>query len=449
MKTKLFLIVLAAVPLHFAVAAFAGDDYVAHEWGTFTSVQGADGVQLEWNPLTVSELPKFVYDASKPAGDPRRRLRLFASKTGLRTLQRMETPVIYFYSNRERTVDVEVTFPEGRVTEWYPQVREIGPSAMVSRPLLAKAGELASQTGIPGVNLSALDTKKGIAESVIRWTDVKVLPAASQYQLKDLLPVDQSGSPYYAARETDADFLRVGNETEKFLFYRGVGDFHAPLTVMQSGSDADSITVQNTGGDELRHIIVYCVRGGRAKFRSLGHLAPGKSSSLDFKPDQNLRPLSEARVDILNRMAIALAGEGLYEREAAAMVKTWDDSWFGEPGIRVFYLLPRAWTDRVLPLKFSPAPKEVARVMVGRAELLTPQMEWNLMKGIVRYIDADEAGKAKAVEEARALGLGRFMEPATRRLMSKLSSPELARYSWELLQAAAKPATEEKKFAAN
>ena len=32
-------------------------NYIAHEWGTFTSVQGADGIQLEWNPLVTSELP--------------------------------------------------------------------------------------------------------------------------------------------------------------------------------------------------------------------------------------------------------------------------------------------------------------------------------------------------------------------------------------------------------
>src|SRR4051812_40035166 len=30
---------------------------VAHEWGTFTSVQGADGVLLPWQPLESSHLP--------------------------------------------------------------------------------------------------------------------------------------------------------------------------------------------------------------------------------------------------------------------------------------------------------------------------------------------------------------------------------------------------------
>jgi hypothetical protein len=34
--------------------------------------------------------------------------------------QRMETPVIYFYSGQSRTVDVSVRFPRGEVTEWFP-----------------------------------------------------------------------------------------------------------------------------------------------------------------------------------------------------------------------------------------------------------------------------------------------------------------------------------------
>ena len=71
MKTKLFLTVLTAVQLHFAAASPVGGDYVAHEWGTFTSVQGADGIQLEWNPLIVSDLPKFVYDRNRPYAIPR------------------------------------------------------------------------------------------------------------------------------------------------------------------------------------------------------------------------------------------------------------------------------------------------------------------------------------------------------------------------------------------
>jgi len=44
------------------IAAQPAADYVAHEWGTFTSVQGGDGVLLDWPSLVSSRLPKFVYD---------------------------------------------------------------------------------------------------------------------------------------------------------------------------------------------------------------------------------------------------------------------------------------------------------------------------------------------------------------------------------------------------
>ena len=66
MKTTLLTLGAGLLALHFAAAADSG--YVAHEWGTFTSVQGADGVQMAWNPLKISELPKFVYDRNRRPG---------------------------------------------------------------------------------------------------------------------------------------------------------------------------------------------------------------------------------------------------------------------------------------------------------------------------------------------------------------------------------------------
>jgi hypothetical protein len=54
------------------------------------------------------------------------------------------------------------------------------------------------------------------------------------------------------------------------------------------------------------------------------------------------------------------------------MVDTWRDSWF-ERGRRIFYLVPRATIDSILPLDVKPAPASIARVFVGRIELATPQ----------------------------------------------------------------------------
>ena len=61
MKTKLFCLIALSV-LSLTTSSLAKDEFVAHEWGTFTSVQGADGIQLEWNPLIRTDLPEFVYN---------------------------------------------------------------------------------------------------------------------------------------------------------------------------------------------------------------------------------------------------------------------------------------------------------------------------------------------------------------------------------------------------
>ena len=129
MKTHLLILGASLLALHLTATAGEPADYVAHEWGTFTSVQGADGVQLDWNPLTTTELPSFVYDRNYPEGKRGKpNLGLLLSKTAFVARQRLETPVIYFYSKKERTVDVTVKFPEGTVTEWYPQQNPLPPA---------------------------------------------------------------------------------------------------------------------------------------------------------------------------------------------------------------------------------------------------------------------------------------------------------------------------------
>src|SRR6266480_1526936 len=41
---------------------------VVHEWGTFTSISGVDGVALEWRPLNGStDLPGFVHTIQEGA----------------------------------------------------------------------------------------------------------------------------------------------------------------------------------------------------------------------------------------------------------------------------------------------------------------------------------------------------------------------------------------------
>jgi hypothetical protein len=69
-------------------------------------------------------------------------------------------------------------------------------------------------------------------------------------------------------------------------------------------------------------------------------------------------------------MHAALVARGLYADEATAMLETWKNSYFSQPGLRVFYLVPNEWTSYYLPLEIS-TPHTLTRVIVGRIDVQT------------------------------------------------------------------------------
>jgi hypothetical protein len=411
MKTRLL---LPALFIFTAAAVFAAEpegEFTVHEWGTFTGVQGADGVQMQWNPLIAPELPHFVYDRVH-AGNGRVPGFVVAGKNSLVTRQRMETPVIYFYSDRPRILDVAVHFPMGLITEWYPQ----------------------KSAAVPGV--LGQPVRNGPA---LHWKKVEVLAKEEAAQVS--LPSDAPGSHYYAARETDASLLRVAEENkpaeqEKFLFYRGVAYFETPLGVRLGSSDPKQASLSNSGREELRNLFIYEVRAdGSLSWMTLDRLGAGETFGMDFG-----KPTATGADSLAAALRKALVGQGLYEKEAAAMVKTWESAWFAERGMRVLYLLPRAWTDRMLPLAVTPAPQKIERVMVARAEIITPAMEAALQGEIERYLTAKPEERPRIVRETRALGFGRFTECVWHRLLTTgKRTPECMSLSWGLVLAASKP----------
>ena len=443
MKTTFLSFILAAAQWSVLAANDSPEDYVAHEWGTFTSVQGADGVLIEWNPLETKKLPKFVYDWSKPGLDRRPAGGLDRGlKSRFLTLQRMETPVIYFYSDTERTIDVTVRFPQGLITEWYPQAHDIGPSAFPPNKLATALDGLVQKTGArPRFTIASLFGRKGVADSRIHWKSIRVLPTGRHADLDAVIPTDTSGIHYFAARETDAAFVRVKTpdkaaEHEKFLFYRGVANFKTPLQITFNSGNETNVFLQNTGTDELKHLFVLAIRHGRGKFIYEDHVPSGQHVYAELKSGEDLLPLGELAARISERMSAALQQEGLYRREADAMVKTWRESWFEEDGLRVLYVLPRKWTDEILPLTLDPGPRELVRVMVGRAELIPPSAERELLNQIVRYAGSDADGRQQAAANVRQLNLGRFLGPAVQRALGSHPSREFSRAAWELVNAA-------------
>jgi hypothetical protein len=343
------------------------DQLVVHEWGTFTSIAGRDGVALDWRPLNgPSDLPKFVHtiqEGTRGLRDSRG-----PGKGDMTARVRMETPVLYFYSGKEMDVSVKVDFPKGKITEWYPQARE------------ANAG--------------------------IDWGKIKVMPGAAMN-----FPVESAHSHYYPARETDAAPVQVCStdgkpgQKEMFLFYRGVGTFDLPLSVKLEG---ENVVLKNLGKDEIRNLIIFENRGGKIGYR----LCDAFTGEMTHE-----RPVLDKNMDsLLEDLRQLLVASGLYEKEAAAMIKTWRSSWF-EEGMRVFYILPRKITDEILPVTIEPRPAELVRVIVGRAEVITPQMEKSVQQQISLLRDANREVRETAMQEIRKYG--RFSEPILKRLLEQ------------------------------
>jgi hypothetical protein len=343
-------------------------ELTVHEWGTFTSVAGEDGSAIDWDALGCgSDLPGFVKEFG---------YRGF--KWRLRGTVRMETPVVYFYSPREVEAHVKVSFPQGLITEWYPQADY-------------EVYQTRGKNGVPRrleANLNGIDTSLLSVTGAIEWNHITVQPNTAP-----VLSVENAPSRYYAARETDAAPIAVGDQHEKFLFYRGVGRFPVPLNVRLSPTGA--ILVENRGQDAVPGAILFENRGGRIGYRNAGAI----EHAMTIDPPSLDGGLPQLRYDLEN----ILVEQGLFLKEAQAMVETWRDSWF-EEGARLIYILPSGAIEASLPMRVDPAPLQTARVFVGRIEIVTP----DTTRSVERALAADDA---VALNRYR-----RFLEPILARI---------------------------------
>ncbi len=335
------------------------DELVIHEWGTFTSLQDEQGntvggINIDDEPVpdfvhTVgsipivrdSSIPFFGNCSSKcsrlPAGDPS-------------VTMRLETPVVYFYPARDQStpfeIDVDVEFRGGWLTQFYPfGDAELGDSANTPPKLSPEThGTLSWRKLLVGGDWAGPET-----------TD----------------PV------WLSPREVEATSVQASNgEAERYLFYRGIGQLDAPLQVTRDNeSDTLSITANfgelEMGNRSVARLWLVDIRDDSriafrrvpdSSFESPASAVTAKASFDDADYSENLTPLWD-------EMEEALVDDGLYHAEAQSMLKTWEASYFRNPGTRLFFLVPDAWTNHYLPIRFS-LPAKIERVMVGRIELI-------------------------------------------------------------------------------
>ena len=422
---RLTVIGFAAVLLGSLAFARGGDGVaskeplVVHEWGTFTSMQGSDGIGLEGLQREEERLPEFVYSRTKVRDCP---LRKYGYKglevPATHVTQKMETPVLYFHTKTERHVRVRVDFSGGLITQWYPVSNLIGPPEN-------------DRSGSP----LDLSTVKG---SFLEW-DVDLLPRSG---VAPQIPAVSSTDPWRFAREVDAAWVRTEprkaperlgpTESEQFLFYRGLGTFHLPIETHTS--PGGMVEVRNGGKPSLPALFAMQVDGTTGRFLELGALASGDSATarLSTATPRDLTPFA---ADLRAAVSRALVAQGLFADEAAAMVNTWSRSWFTAEGTRLLYVVPREVTDSLLPLHITPAPDSLVRVLVGRLECVTPEVEAEVEAALRDRASSDAAVSEDAMR--RLARFDRFLEPTVRSVLSH-TTDDVVRRSGEALIASLK-----------
>jgi hypothetical protein len=223
------------------------------------------------------------------------------------------------------------------------------------------------------------------APSVNGWNGDELKAAVSTLAWKSVALTEGATLPltnkhvWLAPRAVKSTPVTVnGGEVEQYLFYRGVGNLPALLgTELTSAGlvlrcpartpwlNAASTTLGTVWVVDIRRNGIAAVRATQPltiergeSGRELARLAPF-----------NQRDYSETALPRLRaEMHAALVARGLYPDEATAMLETWKNSYFAQPGLRVFYIVPNEWTSYFLPLEIS-TPHTLTRVIVGRIDM--------------------------------------------------------------------------------
>ena len=361
------------------VALFSGtaraEGWAVHEWGTFTVLQDELGRELTGVNIDDEPVPRFVHNLSRFLLNPAflsnkhwRYRQKGAPSTHPLVTMRLETPVIYFHPPRDAklpaSIDVSVQFNGGWLTEFYPFAEVDAPGLQSGR---FEFGELKPST-----------------KSTLTWSGLKVGTERDGPQT--------DWSVWLTPRQVKCAWVtNRANESERYLFYRGVANLRAPLRVT-TDRDEQLLRVYGNFSHWLSKDaqvlvpdawLVHVQEDGRTAYRRLGALRATTNDDALLAATPSVFQARDYASDNLAKLKAmmheALIAEGLHADEATAMLNTWQRAYFTSPGLRVFYVVPDAWTDAVLPLKVS-IDADVQRAMIGRIELITPEHREHLRK---------------------------------------------------------------------
>ncbi len=260
-------------------------------------------------------------------------------------------------------LDVKVTFRGGWLTEYYPDAD-------------------ATAAGLFG---HITPTTMG----ALHWANLKIGGVANGPATDD--------NVWTSPRKVAADAIRTPKgESEKFLFYRGVGNVKPILQIVRDRKTGTLALLGwwNEAANPRPNFWLVDIRAdGSAAFQQVD------GASRPFvETDYSRNNIAVLR----SKLESELIAAGLYKDEAEALLNTWQLSYFKSPGLRAFYVCPQEVADRLLPLTITPAA-DIKRVMMARIELVTPEQRQAMVRIGDPSTPSDEAAGLFA-------SLGRFRD---------------------------------------
>jgi hypothetical protein len=248
---------------------------------------------------------------------------------------------MYFYpppegeAKKTLTLDVRVEFHGGWLTEFYPNAGATAPGITLTDQGAAIIGRLEPH-----------------AIGSLEWNGLRIGEPVT-------LPETDDAVWLHPRAVNSAPVSTTDGEGERYLFYRGVANLESPVRAIRragmlsidSPFDVAAMWLVDLRADQSLAYRPVNIRGAAAGFEAAAYHADNPAR-------------------LRTSMRRALIADGLFADEADAMLNTWEAAYFRTPGLRLFYLVPQTWTDRVLPLRLS-VPAKVSRTMVGRIELVT------------------------------------------------------------------------------
>lgn len=240
----------------------------------------------------------------------------------------VKLPVMYVHSNGMEEFDLEVTFNTGGPTDTYPEA--------------------------------------SVNKNKIKWENVKIAKIAPTVggvkgfvPLEDIIP---------KLRDVDADYLTVGDVSDKFLFYEGELTYENKIKVNYDLENM-KVTFVNNGGYTVYDVMFVYSRGEdfmhpKIYMGEVEELTPNQAIVVDlneFTPDAKI--LENNLIDL-----------GFTKKEANSFANLWYSTMFMpsnyEEYANLIYRLSEDEYDDMISVEFDPEPQKIIRTLYVLFDIL-------------------------------------------------------------------------------